>query len=304
MLKPPPSNRTSFALNASQKRFTEDDVRTLKVQRMQPKTDWKKIFYPPQKAEDNWSLLFPFQNTYQNAFLSMCADTKAHPTVVKGGRLMIFLNDTAGDDKPTDEVDEWVEIIKNPVAMKDFLAISFALDYDKVGGNPDSPQTEIGLLRARAKPYGTDTPTADTQKAADLLVKRCLEFLDTMTCYNSADCIVAMPPSNSSKRYNLPRYLAQHIVNARGLEDLTHQVQSNDRSSIKRVSLASKFDTLHGTISVDHSIFKGRSVMLIDDVYQSGTSLNYCGSQLLKAGASKIFGLACEKTCRNDSNVR
>jgi hypothetical protein len=29
----------------------------------------------------------------------------------------------------------------------------------------------------------------------------------------------------------------------------------------------------------------------------------YCGLLLLEAGAKKIFGLACEKTCRNDDNV-
>jgi len=78
--------------------------------------------------------------------------------------------------------------------MKDFLAISFALDYDKEGGNPQKSQTGIGALRAQAKPYGGSVATAQTTQAADKLVEHCVTFLNAMECYAKADCIVAMPP--------------------------------------------------------------------------------------------------------------
>ena len=42
---------------------------------------------------------------------------------------------------------------------------------------------------------------------------------------------------------------------------------------------------------------------LVDDLYQSGVSMNYVAILLLEAGARKVFGLACEKTCSNDDNV-
>ena len=67
--------------------------------------------------------------------------------------------------------------------------------------------------------------------------------------------------------------------------------------------LGEKLDTLLGSIEVDADVFAKKHVLLIDDLYQSGISMNYCALLLLKAGASKIFGLACEKTCRNDDNV-
>lgn len=67
--------------------------------------------------------------------------------------------------------------------------------------------------------------------------------------------------------------------------------------------MADKLDTLVDTIEVDDGIFAGRNVLLVDDLYQSGTSMNYCGLLLLRAGADRVFGLACEKTCRNDDNV-
>jgi predicted amidophosphoribosyltransferase len=54
---------------------------------------------------------------------------------------------------------------------------------------------------------------------------------------------------------------------------------------------------------VANGIFTNKPVLLLDDLYQSEVSMNYCALLLLQAGAKKIFGLACEKTCRNDGNV-
>jgi len=41
-------------------------------------------------------------------------------------------------------------------------------------------------------------------------------------------------------------------------------------------------------------------VLLIDDLYQSGASSYHVAMLMLETGAKKVFGLACEKTCRND----
>ena len=292
-----------FDLPPIQEDFEEDDIRTMTVGRRQLRTEWPKVLYAPSSPEKDWCAILPFPNTYQNAFSCMCdADVYAHhaPT----GKLCLYLRGTAGDAEPPDEVTEWIETIGKPVVMKDFLALSFALDYDKEGGDPNKAQTEVGGLRALAKPYGASAATAETRGAAKKLADRCVEFLDGMTCYKSGNCIVAMPPSDPTKQYNLPKYLAKRISEAKGLENLTEHVQTIEpRDSIKGVALKAKFDTLLGTIDVAKDVFKGRRVILVDDLYQSGTSMNYCGLMLLRAGAKKIFGLASEKTCRNDDNV-
>jgi hypothetical protein len=282
--------------------FNEDDIRGMDVGRRQLKTEWQKALHSPSQSGENWRIVLPFPNTYKNAFESMC-DVNSHPHDGKEDRLIIFLNGTEADVEPPEGVAEWVEKVGHPVAMKDFLAISFALDYDRHGGNPQKPQTEIGALRAQAKPYGDNTATAQTIEAAEKLVEHCVTFLNNMGCYASADCIVAMPPSNSSKEYNLPRYLAKRVAKEWGREDLSEHIVGEARNSIKEVPLANKFDTLRGTITIAEDVFRNRKVVLLDDVYQSGISMNHCGHLLLRSGAKKIFGLACEKTCRNDDNV-
>ena len=292
----------SFDPPPVQANFTEDDVRSLDVGRRQLKTEWKRILYPPEQADKKWRIILPFANTYENAFNSMC-EINSYAHHGKEDRLIIFLNGTEGDQEAPAEVQEWIEKIGFPVAMKDFLAISFALDYDRHGGNPLKPHTDIGALRAQAKPYGGSATTAQTKEAADKLAERCVTFLNAMSCYSSADSIVAMPASDPTKTFNLPQYLAKRIAKEWGRENLSRTVTGKPRNSIKGVPLAQKLDTLLGTIEVADGVFADRNVVLLDDLYQSGFSMNYCGLLLRQAGAKKIFGLACEKTCRNDDNV-
>jgi hypothetical protein len=283
--------------------FEEDDVRNLDVGRRQLSTEWPMVIYKPQSEDRDWSLILPFPNTYCNAFETMC-ETSAWPHVSGNGRLCLFLKGVDRDAGPPEEVHDWLAKVGKYVAMKDLLALSFALDYEREAGSPNRPQTNIGALRAQAKPYGSQTATRQTKAAADQLVERCLAFLNEVSCYESADCIVAMPPSDPGKKYNLPRYLAARIAERWGRQDLTQHVRTiTPRRSIKEVGLAQKLDTLLGTIEVDKGIFEGKRVLLIDDLYQSGISMNYCALLLLRGGARKVFGLACEKTCRNDDNV-
>ena len=72
---------------------------------------------------------------------------------------------------------------------------------------------------------------------------------------------------------------------------------------MKDALLEDKLEALEGTIEVDPEPFKDKVVLLVDDLYQSGVSMNYVAMLLLEAGAKKVYGLACEKTCSNDDNI-
>lgn len=286
-----------------QDEFNEDDIRSMIVGRRQLATEWKTVLYSPKEAGQDWSLILPFSNTYQNAFACMC-ESYAYPHQAASGKLCLYLKSVGTDEKPSEEIYQWIDTVGKYVVMKDFLALSCALDYERKGGNPNEPQTEIGALRSQAKPYGAQEATSQTTGAAGKLAERCMAFLSEMTCYESADCLVAMPPSDPSKEYNLPRYLTTKIAEAWGRPDMSRHVQTTQkRTSLKSAAVAEKLKALVGTIKIDKDVFHNKNVLLIDDLYQSGISMNYCALMLLKAGARKILGLACEKTCRNDDNV-
>jgi hypothetical protein len=293
----------TFEFPPRQPKFDAEALRGFDVKRHQLRTSWPNVVHPPATPGKHLRVRLPFEQTYLGAFESM-VDWPIRSFTSEQGVVTIYLQGTEGEEEAPECVRDWIETAGQYVAMRDYLALSFALDYEREGGDPNKAQTEVGQLRAVAKPYGGQAATAQTKAAADELVARCLTFLKQMTCYKSANCVVAMPPSDPAKTYNLPRYLAAQIAATLNLPDLSQHVRTiKARNSIKAVPLAQKLDTLLGTIEVDAGVFDGKHVLLIDDLYQSGISMNYCGLLLLKAGAEKIFGLACEKTCRNDDNV-
>ena len=274
----------------------------LKPRRFKLCTEWPTPLHEPSERGCDWALILPFRETFYNSFLSM-TEIRHIDHDAKSGKLCLFLPDADDDEGIRMEAIAWTQRVGKYVAIRDNLALSFALNYEREDGNPNKPQTEVGRLRARAKPYDAK-PTADTQIAAGLLVRKCDEFLRDIDCYGLADSVVAMPGSSPIKSFDLPTYLAKGIATTWGREDLSSYVRTvKRRQSLKSARFNQKLDTIRGTIEVKEGTFNDRVVLLVDDLYQSGISLNYCAMLLLNAGARMVFGLACEKTCRNDDNV-
>lgn len=285
--------------------INEEDISllaNLKPRRCKLCTEWLTPLHEPSEQGNDWALILPFRETFYNSFLSM-TEMRHIDHDAKSGKLCLFLMDADDDERIRMDVIAWTRKVGKHVAIRDKLALSFALDYEREDGNPNKPQTEVGRLRARAKPYDAK-PTTDTQIAAGLLVRKCAEFLTDMDCYSLADSVVAMPGSSPIKSFDLPTYLAKGVATAWGRDDLSSYVRTiKKRQSLKAARFSQKLDSIRGTIEVKEGIFNGRVVLLVDDLYQSGISLNYCAMLLLNAGASMVFGLACEKTCRNDDNM-
>lgn len=266
--------------------------------------EWTEALHAPRDKYKNWSLVLPFCETFANAFHVMCDVPGSGLMSGKGERCFAFLDDANDNPATLDKVREWLALVGRHVAIRDCLALSFALDYDRERGDPGRPHTAIGSLRTRAKPYDA-APTKDTFAAADELIAECMGFLKGMTCYESATAVVAMPPSRPDKPFDLPAYLAKGIAKAWSRKDLSSAlVTTGARAPLKDLPLAEKVKALEGTLRLDKRALAGNVILLVDDLYQSGVSMNLVGMELLGAGAQKVFGLACEKTCRNDDNVR
>lgn len=267
--------------------------------------DFDKPLKPPKKLGDwqeDWNLIFPFQETFVPSFKMMCPSVDHIPFTSKSGTAYFtFLKVVSDSD--IEAVQDWLKNIEGYVALRDCLEISFAIDYDRVGGDPGNERTHVGSLRKRAKTYGKPA-TRDTYAAADGLIESCLKTLRDLTCYDSATCILAIPPSDTKKPFDLPQYLVDGISKGLGKADKTEAVQTiTDRPASKEILLKDKFSSVEGTIKVDSNAIQDEIVLLIDDLYQSGVTMNYVAMLLLEAGAKKVFGLSCEKTCSNDDNV-
>jgi len=288
-----------------QESITEDRIRemiTWSPRRSKLSEDWRDSLHEPPDADSNCRVVLPFSETFQNAFKTMYPGTEYHALKVKGERLCVFLNDSNWNTQAVEQTKEWLETVGQYVAIRDCLALSFALDYRTQGGDPDGARTRIGALCRLAKPYSNSD--GHDQAAADSLVEACLDFLKTMTCYDSIDSVVAMSPSRPDKPFDLPAYLAGQISSELGKANLCEKVRTVEaRNELKTISADNKLDEIKDTIELAGDAFRGTTVLIVDDLYQSGTSMNYLAMLLQQAGAKKLFGLACEKTVRNRDNV-
>jgi len=271
--------------------------------RIQLSTEWGEPLQGGHWPGATLRLTVPFRETLETAFRQMCGPRTAAFHANGEGIWVLELKGGQTGARRLSQARHWLETVGRYVAVRDWLDQCFALDYDRALGQGDSFRTEVGQLRFRAKPL-SDRATPAVRAAAELLVERCLGFLGEMGSYAGAEAVAAAPPAKRGRPWHLPQFLARRIAAERGLEDLSGAIRTvRDRPSTKYRPLAEKLRNITGSVEIDAPAFRHRRVLLIDDIYQSGTTLNYVAKLLYDAGAPAVYGLICEKTSRDDDNT-
>lgn len=291
-----------ISVNSNQDSFSEDDINAMLsvTRRKQLTGDWDFIT-PPSSEDKDYAFAVPF-DPFKEVFDEVFSDIDhIYWGENAGNTFYTYLKDVNSSD--IERIQEYFSDIVGCVAIKDCLPISFAIDFERENGNPDLGQTEIGEIRSRAKLYGTQLVTDEHYRAADELVEKTIDFIRRAKFYNKLDAIIGMPPSDPDKEYILTHYIADEISKKLKLEDLSSLVRKEYKTEgAKNLPLDEKLDAIKESISVSEKVSK-RKILLLDDLYQSGITMNYVAMLLLDQGAYKAYGLACEKTCRNDDNT-
>ncbi|MBW2703781.1 MAG: hypothetical protein JRF33_23430 [Deltaproteobacteria bacterium] len=263
--------------------------------------DIDPVLKPPDSHATDWNLVFPFRETFVPAFESACSVEHLN-FMSKGQQTFCYTFLKNVSQEKIQALQTWLSTIHQVVAIRDCLALSFALDYDRMQGSPNMPRTEIGTLRSQAKPYDAHA-TAEHIVAAKELGRRCLNFLGVVGSYNSATAVVSVPSSDPTQGFSVPTEVAQVIAEGSKLQNLSTLVRTTrPRPGLKNLPVSEKLKTIQETIAV-HGDLRGQNILLVDDLYQSGVTMNCVAMKLIEAGAKAVYGLACEKTCRNDANV-
>lgn len=188
-----------------------------------------------------------------------------------------------------------------PRRIKGAWAEGYALDLHSTGstllghnefGHPEfeTHRTEMGELLYRLK-YRGDASALE-------------EILDTVERFiRSWDVrfsrIVPVPPT--AVRKVQPLFQVADGLGAR----LQVPVKRIDKSSRNREQLKNVYDfderrrLLEGAFVVSRSVAEGERILLLDDLYRSGATLNAAAEALADAGAAAVFVLALTKTRRN-----
>jgi predicted amidophosphoribosyltransferase len=186
----------------------------------------------------------------------------------------------------------------------DELEFCVALDFNKRG--PQDRRTEIGEWEYRAK-YGQD------KDAATKLLKPLRTGLHWLPWARLAQPrLITYVPCEAKRKVYLARDLAIALVQqsrrrAWGVADpLLGAELKGPKPSAKNLTVSQKRaqwrDLLAaGGIALGRSV-KGCSVIILDDLYQSGTSLWSFAKYLKGHGAAHVVGLVCVKSLRDSDN--
>jgi len=153
-------------------------------------------------------------------------------------------------------------------------------------GHPqfETTRTELGELLFKLKYRGDQSAVVPIAQAASDFVKN----------WNPGiDLIVPVPPSKS--RVVQPLFqIANEVGKLLNLPvDKASVRKSKATPELKNVDHAKRIELLAEAHSISGDVLKGRRVLLFDDLYQSGATLNAIGRLLREAGgASAVFALA------------
>jgi competence protein ComFC len=174
----------------------------------------------------------------------------------------------------------------------DYHTISSAfLGYDEYG-HPvfDTRRTELGELLFRLK-YRSET------SALEELAKITAQFL---TSWNpGADVIIPVPPSRSTRPLQPVLAIAERLSEQLAIplgKDYIFKVK--DIPELKNIyEYDERLRILSGAYVVEPSLVESKKVLLFDDLYRSGATMNAITAVLYDQGrAADVFALAITRT--------
>jgi len=193
-------------------------------------------------------------------------------------------------DEEYTKFEEFVNEYNEIVFLRDNLDLSLALSMNYDGDE----RTAIGELEFQAKFNGNE-------EAEEQLTKICNVWINKLPFLKNSDYICAMPSSDDTKP-GLPNRI---VANLKGFDfkDISDKVKwtSKDRSNKNAKSPLEKLENLEQSgleISSDIDL-RGKTVLLFDDLYMSGVTMQYVAMKLKKAGASRVLGLCIVKSWSN-----
>lgn len=190
-----------------------------------------------------------------------------------------------------EQAKKFVDSYANVVFLRDLLDVSVALSLNFESDG--ETRTHIGQLEKNAK-YDND------EKAVDELAAIVDEFICNNPLYANADYLCAVPSSKVGER-NLPIRILERLRNFKGKNVSDSIAWTSKTESLKNAEGADKLEILKhsGLEIVGDEVFEGKDVVVLDDLYMSGITLQYVAMKLKKNGARMVYGLCLVKSFSN-----
>ena len=201
-------------------------------------------------------------------------------------------------EKELSIIERWIQDQGSLIFLRNCLALSIALDFNFVEGKA-SEYTSIGSLVHRGK----NNP--NNKNIVEQLSSLATEKINTLPFYKDVDFVCAIP---SRKPVDLPGQVTALVSEKIGKPNITEGfIFGKEKEAVKNSKLGAKWDAWKKSEisfkAVGAFDVKGKSVVLLDDVYQSGRTIQYVAMKLQEAGVRQICGLSLVKTWGDKDNT-
>lgn len=190
--------------------------------------------------------------------------------------------------KKQDEYEKFRDSInqyKDLVFLRDCLDLSISLSMHE---SEPGVRTELGEAEYQVK-YNQDD-----DKNMDMLVRSMQHWLEVLPYFKLADYVCCIPSSRPFMHTIVSR------LNGFQFEDISNDVlwkNKNDeikgKTTEEKINLLNQFD-----LQINHSV-EGKTILLLDDMYQSGLTMQYVAMRMKQAGAKYVFGMTLVKALTN-----
>lgn len=189
------------------------------------------------------------------------------------------------------QISEWLSERSELVFIRSLFKTAIAVSEHY----SDQGRTRIGELEKAAK-YDANLD------ARRQLVDELVAVVESNLRGLGIDALVSVPSSDPAA-LSLPNFLASRLSDRVGLQDLTSAVRwAGPKGEIKALNVEQKWEALAAVgLNVDGTV-AGKSLLVIDDMYQSGATAHFVASRLREAGANDLHLLCVSKGRRDTDN--
>lgn len=198
----------------------------------------------------------------------------------------------------------WLSLNKNiKEYFDDELDYCIASDFNIVYGEG---RTEIGEAEYQLKYNVEGLSVTERNQYANIIMSKMLDNCKYIPFDNGLNWCVSPMPATEYGKTKLAWQMAEEISKQLRLSFIK-PILSCDKPQMKQLSIKEKIETwekiyYNNGVILDNQV-RGKNVIVVDDLYQSGATMWEYAKFLKILGARCVFGIVCVKSLRDSDNT-
>ena len=184
----------------------------------------------------------------------------------------------------------FLEFCKQPEKFLQFTWVA-GKHYDYELGD----RSALGSLVRKSKTYGDDPGDINSaHQLAGILIHVVSATFATRYSLEKINAVVHVPAFPPKRPFNLPTILAEDVCNSFSWHNASPsflKVRETPEAKFGLKEDASSAYAFDGRL-------EGSNVLIVDDLYSTGQTLNMLAGVLVRAGANRVYGLCATKVIR------